>query len=90
MPIFIKIFNSTADPAAFDKVMPEMMGYLGELKATGKLKASGPFGDFSGGVDIFEAENHEAALAIASKDPLVTHKLGTYTLKEWSDMIDQI
>ena len=90
MPLYIKTFQSTAAPEEFDKVMPEMMAYLGELKASGKLKHSGPFADYSGGADIFEAENEQEAAEIAAKDPLITHNLGTYTLKEWTDMIDQI
>jgi uncharacterized protein YciI len=90
MPLYLKVFNSTAQPEDIEKVMPDMMAYLSELKASGKLIHSGPFSDFSGGVDIFEAENQQAAEAIASKDPLVSNKLGTFMLKEWTDMIDQI
>ena len=90
MPLYVKTFHSTAAPDAFENVMPDMMAYLGELKASGKLKHSGPFADFSGGVDIFEAENQEEATKIAAKDPLVTNNLGTYELKEWSDMMDEI
>lgn len=90
MPLFLKIFESTAAPDAFEPVMPEMMTYLAGLKASGKLKHSGAFTDFSGGIDIFEAENQQEAMEIAAKDPLVTNNLGTYTLKEWTDSIDQI
>jgi uncharacterized protein YciI len=90
MPLFIKIFNSTAAPEAFERVMPDLMAYLKELKESGRLKHSGPFADFSGGVDIFEAESFQEADEIASKDPLVTNNLGSYSLKEWSDMIAEI
>ena len=90
MPLYTKIFHSTAEPSAFETVMPDMMAYLAKLKGSGKLKHSGPFGDFSGGLDIYEAENHEEATKIAEEDPLVSNNLGTYELKEWSDMLDQI
>ena len=90
MPLYIKTFHSNASPEQFEKVMPEMMSYLAELKASGKLKHTGPFSDFSGGVDIFEAESMQQAEEISANDPLVKHNLGTYTLKEWSDMIDQV
>ena len=90
MPLYLKLFNSTATPEEFEAIMPEMMTYLADLKASGRLKHSGPFADFSGGVDIFEAESLEEAMAIAGKDPLVINNLGTFSLKEWADMIDQI
>jgi uncharacterized protein YciI len=90
MPLYIKLFRSTAAPAAFENVMPDMMTYLAGLKSSGKLKHSGPFADFSGGLDIYEAENQEEATKIAEEDPLVSNNLGTYELKEWSDMMDQI
>lgn len=90
MPLYVKIFHSTAQPEAFESVMPDMMAYLGELKASGKLKHSGPYADFSGGLDIFEAESQEEATKIASRDPLVSNNLGTFELKEWTDMMDEI
>jgi uncharacterized protein len=90
MPLYVKIFHSTAAPSAFENVMPDMMAYLAQLKGTGKLKSSGPFGDFSGGLDIYEADNLDEAKKIAEEDPLVSNQLGTYELKEWSDMLDQI
>jgi uncharacterized protein YciI len=90
MPLYIKLFQSTAAPDAVEKIMPDMMAYLAELKGSGKLKHSGPFADFSGGLDIFEVADEKEAMEIAEKDPLVSNNLGTYILKEWSDMIDHI
>ena len=89
--MFVKIFESgEAAPEEFEKLMPQMMGYLAELKAAGKLKHSGPFADFSGGIDILEAETREEAEALAARDPFVVNKLGRYTLREWSDMVDHL
>ena len=90
MPLYMKVFHSTAPPDAFEKVMPDMMAYLAKLKGSGKLKHSGPFTDFSGGLDIFEADNQEEAMKIAKEDPLVLNNLGTFELKEWTDSIDEI
>jgi uncharacterized protein YciI len=90
MPLYTKVFKSEASPDAFDKVMPAMMAYLGQLKASGKLKHSGPFADYSGGLDIFEAADQEEATKIAEEDPLIVNKLGTYELKEWTDMMNEI
>lgn len=91
MPLFLKIFESTATaPEEFEKLMPQMMGYLAELKSAGKLRHTGPFADLSGGVDIIEADSLEEARELAQRDPFVANNLGTYTLKEWSDMIDHL
>lgn len=92
MPLFVKIFESgeSAAPEEFEKLMPQMMAYLAELKSAGKLRHTGPFADFSGGLDVIEADTREEAEALAARDPFVVNKLGTYTLKEWSDMVDRL
>ena len=58
--------------------------YLGGLKESGKIVASGPFEDDSGALIIYEADTQEEAEAMIAGDPF--NKAGvfqSYTIKPW-------
>jgi uncharacterized protein len=63
---------------------PRHREYLAELKAQGKLAASGPFEDDSGALIIYEVENLDEAERLLAADPF--REVGvfqTYTMKPW-------
>lgn len=66
------------------EVRPVHREYLAELKAQGKLFASGPFEDDSGALIIYEAETIEDAQALLEADPFrAAGVFQTWTMKPW-------
>lgn len=58
--------------------------YLGGLKESGNIVASGPFEDDSGALIVYEADSQEAAEEMIANDPF--NKAGvfqSYTIKPW-------
>lgn len=63
---------------------PAHLDYLAELKRDGKVWASGPFLDASGGLVVYDAPDLEAARALAEADPLVRTGARTLHLHPWN------
>jgi uncharacterized protein YciI len=81
MPLYLVLVMRRAqfDPA----VVPLHHAFLDELRASGQLERSGPFGDKSGGAYLLHARDLEEATQIARRDP--THLSGGWdiTVYEW-------
>ena len=77
----------------FDDIAPhvdEHRAYLRELKAAGRLLASGPMDPRTGGMLLLRVPDDEgtAALdAIRDGDPFTTRKLAQYELIPWAPVI---
>lgn len=81
MPLYLVLVMRRAhyDPA----VVPLHRAFLDELRASGQLERSGPFGDKSGGAYLLHADDLAQATRIAHRDP--THLSGGWdiTVYEW-------
>jgi uncharacterized protein len=72
------------DAAVVEAHRPAHRAYLTGLLDQGKLFASGPYGDGSGALIVYEADSPEAAEAILKADPF--HTAGVFlkwTLRPW-------
>ena len=83
MPLFVKIEEGIVDKTTFDKYVAAHKAYVRELIAKGHKARSGYWGDFGGGMLIFEASSMEEAKAIVAQDPLIKHGCVKYQLHEW-------
>lgn len=76
------------DQAKIAEIRPAHRQYLARLCQEGKLAASGPFGDDSGALIIYEAESAEEARQLIEGDPF--HRGGVfqrYQLRAWNPVI---
>lgn len=69
-------FDPTAIPAHY--------AHLDALKAAGRLEASGPFVDQSGGAYLVRAESLQDAQALAFADPVHLTGSSEVTVREWN------
>ena len=83
MPLFVKIEEGIVDKTTFDKYVAAHKAYVRELIAKGHRARSGYWGDFGGGMLLFEASSIEEAKAIVAQDPLIKHGCVKYQLHEW-------
>ncbi len=88
MPLFVKIESGIVDKTTFDKYVPAHKVYVKELIAKGHKARSGYWGDFGGGMLIFEAASPEEARAIVAQDPLVKNGCVSYDLHQWCVVVE--
>jgi uncharacterized protein YciI len=84
---FAVIAEYTSDKARIAEVRPLHRAHLMKLKEQKKIVVSGPFGDDSGALMIFEAENAEEIEHLLSIDPFMQG--GVITKREirpWRDV----
>lgn len=58
--------------------------FLDDLRARGRLRLAGGFGDGSGGAYVLRADNLEEARALAAADPLHVSGASRLTVFEWN------
>ena len=71
MPWFVKIERGIVDKALFDEYVPAHKAYVKELIAKGHQARSGYWGDYGGGMLLFEAASLQEAKDIVAHDPLI-------------------
>ena len=71
MPTYAKIERGIVDKQEFDRHVKEHIQYVKQLIEKGHKARSGYWGDFGGGMLLFEAENLQQAEIIVSNDPLI-------------------
>jgi len=76
---FAAIIEYAKDEAKIAEVRPEHRKYLAQLFSKGQLAASGPFGDDSGALIIYETKDRQEAEALLKADPF--HEKGIF--KKW-------
>ncbi len=85
---FAAIIEYTTDRDKIQSVRPVHRQYLAELKAQGKLVASGPFTDDSGALIIYEAENRQEAEQLLQHDPFCREGIfRSWQLRPWNPVL---
>lgn len=86
MPLYVRTILVTGpeDEAAPGRRAHEL--HLRELRDAGTLRVAGAFTRGDGYLEIFEAPDLFAAEAIARSSPLVEEGLGTWMLREWTEI----
>jgi uncharacterized protein YciI len=88
MPWFVKIERGIVDKALFDRHVPAHKAYVRSLIEGGHRAKSGYWGDFGGGMLLFEAASLAEAEAIVRQDPLIQSGCVEYELHEWRIVIE--
>jgi uncharacterized protein YciI len=83
MPWFVKIEKGIVDKTTFDQYVPAHQNYVRHLVAQGYKAKTGYWGDFGGGMLLFEADSLDTAKAIVAQDPLIENNCVEYELHEW-------
>ncbi|MBC6418257.1 MAG: hypothetical protein GDA44_05430 [Prochloron sp. SP5CPC1] len=83
MAWFVKIEEGIVPKSTFDRYVPAHIAYVQELIAQGYKARSGYWGDFGGGMLLFEADSMASAKEIVARDPLIQNGCVRYKLHEW-------
>lgn len=88
MPWFVKIERGIVDKITFDRHVPAHKAYVRSLIERGHQAKTGYWGDFGGGMLLFQADSLDQAKAIILQDPLVQSQCVEYELHEWRIIIE--
>lgn len=85
---FAAIIDYAADREKIQAVRPVHRQYLAQLKAQGKLVASGPFTDDSGALIIYEAADRDEAEQLLRQDPFCSEGVfRSWQLRPWNPVL---
>lgn len=85
---FAAVIEYVTDQELIQRHRPEHRAYLTSLRDSGRLAASGPFGDGFGALIVYEADSLDAAEALLKADPF--HAAGVFvrwTIRPWTVVI---
>ena len=88
MPWFVKLEKGVVDKSIFDQFVPAHKDFVKRLIAQGHEAKTGYWGDFGGGMLLFQATSLEEARAIVSQDPLIQNGCVDYQLHEWCVVVE--
>lgn len=88
MPWFVKIEEGIVDRVTFDQYVPAHKAFVQDLIAKGHQAKSGYWGEFGGGMLLFQAASIDEAKAIVAQDPLVKNGCVKYKLHEWCVVVE--
>lgn len=88
MAWFVKIEKGIVDKTTFDQYVPAHKAYVRELIAKGHQAKTGYWGDFGGGMLLFQANSLEEAKEIVAQDPLINNGCVKYELHEWCIVVE--
>lgn len=83
MPWFVKIEKGIVNKAVFDQHVPAHKAYVQQLIDSGHEAKTGYWGDFGGGMLLFQADDLDTARTIVLNDPLIKTGCVDYELHEW-------
>lgn len=83
MPWFVKLERGIVDRETFDRHVSAHRAYIRALIAQGHRAKTGYWGDFGGGMLLFEASSLAEAKDIVARDPLIQNSCVAYELHEW-------
>jgi uncharacterized protein YciI len=83
MPWFVKIEKGIVDKNIFDRLVPAHIAFVRDLIAKGHKAKTGYWGEFGGGMLLFEADSLEEAKEIVAQDPLIQNSCVKFELHEW-------
>lgn len=82
-------FNKTNDEERL-RIRPKHRQYLDARLDDGSLIASGPFGDESGALFVYQADSEDAVRQLLANDPYSSvGALGSIEIKEWKRLYTQ-
>ena len=88
MPLFAAVIKFTDDVERRQQVRPTHREYLKSLLEQGKLFESGPFGDDSGALLIYDAADIAEVQEIMGADPYVPNGIiAEVQINEWNRVI---
>ena len=88
MPWFVKIEKGIVEKAVFDQYVPAHQAYVRSLIDQGHQAKTGYWGEFGGGMLLFQADSRQAAEAIVAADPLIENHCVEYELHEWCIVVE--
>jgi uncharacterized protein YciI len=88
MPWFVKLERGVVDKSIFDQFVPAHKDFVKRLIAQGHAAKTGYWGDFGGGMLLFQATSLEEAKAIVAQDPLIQNGCVDYQLHEWCVVVE--
>ena len=86
MPLYVRTLLVTGPIDEVGEAARGHREHLQELHRGGKLRAAGELGQGDGFLEIFEAGDLLEAQAIAAASPLVAEGLGTWMVREWTEL----
>jgi hypothetical protein len=88
MATFVKIEKGIVNKTTFDRYVPAHKNYVRQLIDRGYKAKTGYWGEFGGGMLIFEADTWSEAEKIVAQDPLIVHQCVDYELHEWCIVVE--
>jgi len=86
MPLYVRTLLVTGPADEVATAAGRHREHLRDLHGRGKLRAAGEFKGGDGFLEIFEAADLVEAQRIAGSSPLVSEGLGTWMVREWSEL----
>jgi uncharacterized protein len=84
MASFVAVLEFTEDDELRNQTRPAHRDYLRSLLDTGSLRMSGPFGDDTGALIVYEVDDEASARALLDADPYrAAGVIANATIKEW-------
>jgi uncharacterized protein YciI len=88
MAWYVKIEKGIVEKNIFDRYVRDHKDYVRQLIERGHQAKTGYWGDFGGGMLLFEANSLEEAREIVARDPLIVNGCVTYELHEWKIVME--
>lgn len=88
MAWYVKIERGIVDKPTFDRYVPAHRAYVSTLIERGHQAKTGYWGEYGGGMLLFEAPDRATAEAIVAADPLVAQGCVDYELHEWRIVVE--
>ncbi len=86
MPLYVRTILLTGPADEVVAASEKHREHLRQLHAGGKLRAAGEFKSGEGFLEIFDARDLMEAQSIAGASPLVADGLGSWMLREWTEL----
>jgi uncharacterized protein YciI len=86
MPLYVRTLLVTGPTDEVAPAAEQHRAQLRQLAAAGKLHSAGEFKDGDGFLEIIRADDLHEAQSIAGASPLVEAGLGTWMLREWTEL----
>lgn len=86
MGLWVRTLLVTVPQAECEAAREGHVRQLRRLAAEGRLRVAGEVGSGEGFLEIFEARDRLEAEAICRSSPLVEEGLGTWMLREWTEL----
>jgi uncharacterized protein YciI len=88
MAWYVKIEKGIVEKSVFDRYIDAHKNYVRKLIEKGHNAKTGYWGEFGGGMLLFEADSLEEAKEIVNRDPLIQNGCVSYELHEWVIVVD--